>query len=85
MPDEISQFNQILKPVAEISLVPSLRKTRKKDQKTNHGMIIVVLQTVNERAVETCEKNSESHSSSIIATRIFCSQKEIQKVGKKDA
>ena len=31
--DEISQFNQILKSVAEISLVPSLRKTRNKTKK----------------------------------------------------
>ena len=33
--DEISQFNQILKSVAEISLVPSLRKTRNKTKKNN--------------------------------------------------
>ena len=32
--DEISQFNQILKSVAEISLVPSHRKTRKKTKKS---------------------------------------------------
>ena len=31
--DEISQLNQILKSVAEISLVPSRRKTRKKTKK----------------------------------------------------
>ena len=41
--DEISQFNQILKSVAELSLVPSRSKTRKKTKKkkTSHGMIIL--------------------------------------------
>ena len=33
--DEISQFSQMLKSVAEISLVPSRRKTRKKAKKKN--------------------------------------------------
>ena len=54
--DEISLFNQILKSVAEISLVPSRRKTRKKT-KQNKPWYDNYLQTVKERAAETFELN----------------------------
>jgi len=40
--EEISQFKQILQSVAELSLVPSRSKTRKKTKKhTNYGTIIL--------------------------------------------
>ena len=81
--DRISQFNEILKSVAELNLVVERSKTRKKTKKQNKKKPWYDNTCRQEKAAETCEQN-ESNNSSIIATRTFCSQKEIQKTSKQD-
>ena len=79
-----SQCNQTLKSVAEISLVPSRRKTRKTTQKKNKPWYDNTCRQLKKELQKLANKINPTAPQSL-QQKYFVSQKEIKKVGKKDA